>query len=191
MKDLDELKSPDLPVKDVMSRNPVVIRKDKTVKNAADLIRDTDIGSLVVVDEEDSLTGIITEMDMVKKVISSKRNPEKVTVEDVMSTPVHTIKGDNLIQEAAEVMSEMGIRRLPVVNEEEKMIGIITENDILEIAPTLIGITREYNRIHEIENIEEYQEPVKRETSGYCESCGVYSDSLTSENGQLLCPECK
>lgn len=184
-------KSSQLPVQDVMSRNPIVIGIDESVKGAAQLMEEADIGSLVVVDSEKDLAGVITEMDIVKKVTSKNLDPEEVAVEEVMSTPVETIEGKRSIKEAAELMANLGIRRLPVRDEKDDMIGIVTENDILEIAPTLIDITREYNRIQRSGEIEKYKEPGKREISGYCESCGVYSDGLVEENGELLCPECR
>ncbi len=183
------LKSHDIPVRTVMSQDPMVINDDETIMDAAKRMAESNIGSLVVLDDEENLTGIVTEMDIVKKVTAENREPKKVTVEEIMSTPVHTIEGGRPIQEGAELMAEEDIRRLPVISEGE-MIGIITENDVLEISPTLIDITREYKKIHEPEDIERYKEPLKKETSGYCESCGVYSDSLVSKNGEFLCSEC-
>ncbi len=176
-------------VRDVMTKSPVMIREQDSVKKAADLMKDSDIGSLVVMDEDDELTGIVTEMDIVKKVVAENISSDEVTVKDIMSSPVHTIEGKKYILDAAESMAEKNIRRLPVM-EKGKMIGLITENEILEISPTLIDITREYDRISRKGEMNEYGEHVEKETSGYCESCGVYSDRLTSENSQLLCPEC-
>jgi len=147
-------------------------------------------GSLVVLDEDGELAGILTEMDIVNDLVSKGLDPEEVLVGDIMSKPVHTIESGMPIQDAAKTMADLEIRRLPVV-EGEKMVGIITENDILEISPALIEITREYKKIRGPRKEQDYVEKVKRETSGYCESCGVYSEQLTLENGRLLCPECE
>lgn len=184
------LKSKDILVQTVMSRDPVDVEENRTVMAAAKRMSNCDVGSLVVLDDEENLCGIVTEMDIVKKVTAEGLQAKEVKVKEIMSEPVHTIKGERLIQKAAEIMADRDIRRLPVISDGE-MVGIITENDILEISPTLIDITREYKKIHERKDIERYEEPVKRESSGYCENCGVYSDRLMSENGELLCRECR
>ncbi|MBS3782523.1 MAG: CBS domain-containing protein [Candidatus Thermoplasmatota archaeon] len=177
-------------VKNVMSDNPLIIKEDEKIKTAATLMSEAKTGSLVVLDSDGDLSGILTEMDIVDDLVSEGLDPEDVRVKDIMSSPVHTIDSNIPIQKAAETMADLEIRRLPVV-EGEEMVGIITENDILEISPTLIDITREYKKIRGPRKDEEYGETVVRETSGYCESCGVYSERLRLENGQLLCPECE
>lgn len=183
------IRSPEIPVRNVMSHDPLTVREDETVRGAAKLMSESNIGSLVVMDKEEELTGIVTEMDIVKKVIAEDREVKEVTVKEIMSEPVHTIEGEEFLQEAAEIMADKDIRRLPVFLDGE-MVGLITENDILEISPALIDITREYKKIHEVEDIDRYRDPKKRESSGYCESCGVYSKSLIVENGEVLCSEC-
>ncbi len=189
MEDFEKFRGHEVQVQDVMTKNPVVINESENVKKAANLMKEGDIGSLIVVDDHRNITGIITEMDIVKKVVAQNMSAADVSISEVMSTPVHTIERDRLVQEAAEYMAERNIRRLPVVDGEE-MIGIITENDILEISPALIDITREYERIRGPKDIERFEEHMREVTSGYCESCGVYSDRLIPDNGQLLCPDC-
>ncbi|MFP3871963.1 MAG: cyclic nucleotide-binding/CBS domain-containing protein [Candidatus Natronoplasma sp.] len=190
MEDEERFRGHEVLVQDVMSKNPVVINENETVERAANLMKEADIGSLVVVDDDQNISGIITEMDIVKKIVAENLPSDDVRIKEVMSKPVHTIDVDRLVQEAAETMAEKNIRRLPVM-ENGEMIGIITENDVLEISPTLIDITREYERIRGPNDLEKYEEHMRRESSGYCESCGVYSDRLVPKNGQLLCPECE
>ncbi|MEF8874668.1 MAG: CBS domain-containing protein [Candidatus Thermoplasmatota archaeon] len=189
MEDSEIFKGHDILVQDVMSKSPVVINENEKVKKAANLMKEADIGSLIVVDEDKDITGIVTEMDIVKKVVAENLSPDDMSVSEMMSSPVHTIDGDKLVQKAAELMAERDIRRLPVV-EDGEMIGIITENDILEISPTLIDITREYERIRDPGDLERFEDHMREVTSGYCESCGVYSSRLVYQNGQLVCPEC-
>ncbi len=190
MEDYEGFGASEVLVKNVMSDNPLIIKEDEKIKTAANLMSEAKTGSLIVLDSQGELSGILTEMDIVDDLVSQGLDPDEVLVKDIMSSPVHTIESGTPIQEAAETMADLEIRRLPVV-EGEKMVGIITENDILEISPTLIDITREYKKIRGSGKDQEYSEIVKRETSGYCESCGVYSEQLTSENGRLLCPECE
>ncbi len=190
MEDYEGFGASEVLVKNVMSENPLIIKENEKIKIAANLMSEAKTGSLVVLDSDGELSGILTEMDIVDELVSEGLDPEEVMVKDIMSFPVHTIKSNIPIQEAAKTMADLGIRRLPVI-EREEMVGIITENDILEISPTLIDITREYKKIRGPDKDQEYGEAVKRETSGYCESCGVYSERLILENGRLLCPECE
>lgn len=181
--------NPDIRIQDVMTVNPIITKKGETVGTAAKLMKESGVGSLLVLDDGGNLEGIVTEMDIVSDLVAEGKNPDEVTVEEIMSSPVHTIEGDKYIQQAAEIMAKMNIRRLPVMRNED-LAGVITENDIIEISPALLDITREYARIQSQKQIEEYQEPKRIQISGYCESCSVYSDKLTIVNGQLLCPEC-
>ncbi len=187
---METLEHPDVKIQDVMSVTPIIIRKNETVRKAAQLMKDTDVGSLIVLNEKEKIEGIITENDIVYDTVAEGLNPSEVTVQAIMSKPVYTIEGDKTILECAKIMAEEGIRRLPVTRDGE-MIGIITENDILELSPALMDITREYARIRYPEDIEGYKEPEEREISGYCESCNIYSDKLVSKNSELLCPECR
>jgi len=190
MEEYDGFRASEVFVRNVMSENPLIIREEKSVKTAANLMSEARVGSLIVLDEEGDISGILTEMDIVDKLVSEGKNPDEVRIRDIMSTPVHTIESDRPMKEAAETMAEMEIRRLPVV-EEGKMVGMITENDILEISPALIDITREYKKIKEPREVDKYEEIIERESTGYCESCGVYSDQLLLKSGQLICPECQ
>ncbi|MFO7991439.1 MAG: CBS domain-containing protein [Thermoplasmata archaeon] len=181
--------NPDIRIQDVMTVNPIITKKGESITTAAKLMKESGVGSLLVLDDDGKLEGIITEMDIVFDLVAEGKDPDEITVGEIMSSPVHTIEGNKDIQQAAEIMAEMNIRRLPVMRDDE-LAGVITENDIIEISPALLDITREYARIQSQEQIDEYQEPQKIQISGYCESCSVYSDKLTIVNGQLLCPEC-
>lgn len=188
---MGNFETPDIKVQDTMSVNPIIIRKNETVKKAAKLMKDGEVGSLVVLNDSGEIEGIITENDIVFDTIAEDLNPSEVTVQAIMSSPVHTIEGNKSILECSKKMAELEIRRLPVTRNGE-MVGLITENDILEISPAFLDVTREYARIqYPEEEVSEYEEPAEREISGYCESCGVYSDELTMENGRILCSECK
>ncbi len=186
---MQSFEDPDIRIQDVMSVTPTIIKRTESVRKAASLMKESDVGSLIVLDEHGEPQGIITEMDIVFKAVAEGLDLNDTIVEDIMSTPVNTISGNKRIRDAAETMAELGIRRLPVMRD-GKMIGLITENDIIELSPALLDITREYARIRYPEDVERYQEPSVIEISGYCESCSVFSERLTSSEGQLLCPEC-
>lgn len=167
---------------EVMSRDPVTITEDKSVSDAATKMKDADVSSLVVV-EGSKVIGIITENDVVLKVVAQDLLPSKLKVKDVMTTPVISIHMHEGVEKAATKMSEGGIRRL-VVTDNSDLQGLVTENDILKIWPELIEVTREYQRVG-------LTDIGKEKASGYCESCNVFSRFLVELDGQLLCPECR
>jgi len=80
-------------------------------------------------------------------------------------------------------MSQRKIRRLPVV-QEGKLVGMITENDIIRVWPQLIEVTREYARAG-------LESQFAKGIEGHCEACGVYSTNLMWDRNLLVCPECR
>ncbi len=180
---------PRVKIQDIMSTNPIIIKKTEKVSRAAALMKEAGVGSLVVLDENGELEGIVTEMDIVFKTVADGLDPNKVKVVDIMSSPVVTISGKKYIRDAAEMMAKLHVRRLPVIRD-GKMIGIITENDIIVISPALLDITREYSNIRYPDDKNRYDEQDEPEISGYCESCKVFSERLATVEGQLICPEC-
>src|SRR5437870_13703763 len=108
-----------------MTQAPVTIHGDAPAKTAAGLMREKDIGSLVVVDTGKPM-GIVTERDLVTKVAAEDKQPSRVLVRDIMTSPVVAVHPHEEVAEAAKLMAERKIRRLPVVKE-GKLIGIRSE----------------------------------------------------------------
>ena len=172
-------------VEEVMTRSPVTCSANISAKEAAIMMSEHDVGSLVVMDQQEPV-GMLTEKDLVNKIVAKDLLPSKVKVEKVMTGPLITSSPGTTLQAAAERMSAMKLRRLPVL-EDGKLVGILTENDMIRISPSLIQITREWDRINN------YQGQATEEEgylSGYCESCGSYSDMLRQREGRLLCQDC-
>ncbi|MEM0448588.1 MAG: CBS domain-containing protein [Methanomassiliicoccales archaeon] len=173
----------DILVEEVMSKNPRTITPDMTAQSAAKLMRQENIGSLVVL-EKGKPVGIVTEKDLVHKVLAEGKAAAKVKVEEIMSAPLITIGPKESVADASRKMADMRLRRLPVV-QGGSLVGIITENDVLRLSPSLIELTREWSKIgascasSRIDLSE-----------GYCESCGTYSSDLAELQGMLLCEEC-
>lgn len=117
-------------VKEAMKTDIKTIGSDVTVLEAARAMRENRIGSLIVVD--DALEGIVTERDVLNKVVAEGKEPGKVRVRDIMSRDVITISPDEDMEEASDLMDRKGIKRLPVVFGDE-VIGIITSSDVVEI----------------------------------------------------------
>lgn len=130
----------ELSVSDVMTVNVVTVRPDETAVEAARKMAENDVGSVVVVDEKGTILGIVTEGDIVRRVVARGLDPSKTRVEDIMTRNPVTIYEDATLAAAAEYMREKGIGHLPVVNEHGRLVGIISRSDIVRIAPGLIEI---------------------------------------------------
>ena len=115
-------------VQEAMTKDPITISPNETATVAAKLMRDQSIGSLIVV-HEDEVLGIVTERDLVHRVLASMQNPNTVLINDVMTTPVVTISQREDVASAAKLMKEKGIRRLVVMNQQE-LVGVLTTDDL-------------------------------------------------------------
>ena len=118
-----------LQVKDVMVTNIITIEAEATVKNAAELMEKHDIGCLIVINYGNPI-GIVTERDMLKKVLLQRRDSGKTKVGNVMSAPLITSHPQTDIREAVRLMNERRIKKLPVL-EEGKLIGLISLTDVM------------------------------------------------------------
>jgi len=117
--------------------------------------------------------GIITESDIIKKVVAENLKASEVNVEDIMSSPIIVIDPYVPLEEAMKTMGKCNIRRLPVV-EKGKLIGIITNKDISKISPVLHEISREWYDISKRDELY-----IRRQVfSGKCEDCGTLSTNL-------------
>jgi len=115
-------------VQEVMTREVVTIESSKTILDAATIMTEKKVGGLVVVRDGD-IVGIITERDILRRVVARRYDPEQVRIREVMSTPVISVTPDGPVSDAAKKMIENRIRRLPVI-EGPKLVGIITSTDL-------------------------------------------------------------
>lgn len=120
-------------VKDVMSKDLVVCTPQDSVVKAAKLMKAADVGAIPVVeDRSDSrLIGIVTDRDIAIQIVAEGRNPTQVKVDEVMSRDLATVKPDDELERAAEVMQARQVRRVPVVDENGVLIGMIAQADIV------------------------------------------------------------
>lgn len=117
-------------VKDVMKTNIVSIDSSKTIKEAACMMDDSNVGC-VIITKDDNPVGILTERDFVKRVAAQNKDLSS-PLSDVMSSPLTTINSDETVWEAAEKMKQNSIHKLPVLDD-NKVTGIITTTDLVEI----------------------------------------------------------
>jgi CBS domain-containing protein len=116
-------------VDSIMRKKPESVDPDMTVKSAAAMISKRGEECLIVA-KDDLVIGIVTSTDMIEKVIAVGADPERVYVRDIMSTPVITVKVTESIKQAAEIMSDYGVRKLPVVDDSGALAGVITSLEL-------------------------------------------------------------
>ncbi|MCK5562891.1 CBS domain-containing protein [Candidatus Bathyarchaeota archaeon] len=129
-----------LKVASAMVKDVVTVDTDATVKKAVEIINKHEIGCLVVV-KGNRLVGILTERDMLKRVLGESRNPEKTKVSEIMTAPVITVSPTTNLEEAAKLMFEKNVKKLPVVSE-GKLVGLITLTDLARFQPEIIRLIR-------------------------------------------------
>jgi CBS domain-containing protein len=115
-------------VGEVMTRDPVTVRSDATIVDAARLMRDRDIGPLVVVDS-DQVRGIVTDRDLVVRGLADGGDPNSVRIGDVCTGDVEAVSPDEPIADAVRRMEQRDVRRLPVV-EDGRPVGIVAMGDL-------------------------------------------------------------
>lgn len=115
-------------VKDIMTKNVASLNPEDTVEHAAQLMKEYNIGSLPVCNEE-KVIGIITDRDIATRSSAEGENVQKQTVRDIMTSNPVTIKSDIDVKDAARIMSERQIRRLPVV-ESNNLVGMLSLGDL-------------------------------------------------------------
>ncbi|MEM0366615.1 MAG: CBS domain-containing protein [Acidilobaceae archaeon] len=141
----------DVLVRDVMSTPVIYIHPFHTVREAAAIMVEKNVGSLVVVDDAGRLIGIVTRTDILRHVVAKGLNPDKVTISEVMTRNPIYVLSDTPLEEAARLMGSKGIGHLPVLDSKTfKPIGMISKRDILKIAPHYIVLVYTLRRESEL-----------------------------------------
>jgi CBS domain-containing protein len=176
-------------VKDVMSSPVVTLGEDATSNKVANIMDENGLGCVIVTNKKGQPVGIITERDLVIRVLAKNLKPDAVKAEEIMTSPLVTIEPEATISEAARRMSRLNIRRLGVIYK-GNLVGVVSSKDILGVMPELIEIIQERTRIEDATE-EETAETEGTPISGYCDRCGVFSENLKDINGQNLCEDCR
>lgn len=134
-------------VRDVMTKNVRVVRPDSSVKEVVATMNKFDIGSIIVV-QGGRPVGIITERDILKRVVEPCLTPETLTARQVMTSPVLTIDENASVNEAAKLMAKKGVKKLLVMRNNDELAGIITFTDIVAKVPDMLSILEELVRPH-------------------------------------------
>ena len=171
--------APRMTVGQVVKRKAVIVKPNDSVHKVARILSKNKVGSAVVV-ENDEIVGIITDRDILDKVVAKGRDPKSVKVKEVMTQNPVTIEDDYDIGDAIDKMMDRGIRRL-LVTRLGKPIGFVTAADLL-------AALNAYNNESEEEASEE------TEVYGICELCGQYGPlyKVYIEGGEKwICESCK
>jgi CBS domain-containing protein len=118
-------------VKDVMTRDVEACEPNASVKEAAELMARKDVGPIPIV-EDGTLVGIVTDRDIVIRVIAEGRAPEQTTVGEISSKELVTVSPEDDFEDAMRLLAEHQVRRLPVV-EEDRLVGILAQADIARV----------------------------------------------------------
>ena len=118
-------------IQEVMTSNPCSIDADKPVSYAAKMMKDEDVGFAPIV-EGDKLIGTVTDRDIAMKVVAEGRDPQSTTVREIASTNLVTIDPRQDIDDALRLMASNQVRRLPVVEEDGRLVGVVAQKDVAE-----------------------------------------------------------
>lgn len=120
-------------IRDIMTRDVETVTPGTPIRQVAERMRNDDIGSFPVVDEQGRVIGTITDRDIVCRIVSEGLEPATTMVSEAMTKDVSTCTEDQTIDEAAKLMEERQIRRIPVVDGDGKLVGLITMGKIAKV----------------------------------------------------------
>ena len=135
--------------------SPVIsVRESSDLVQLAELMHREAIGCIVVLDGEDRPVGIVTDRDLALRAVAWSSDPKTTTVTEVMSAPVHTVEADAPLDKVIESMCSIGVRRVPVVDDAGRVVGLATLDDLFEslsaqledLSATIAGARRDARR---------------------------------------------
>ena len=121
-----------MPVQDLARSDVITASKETAVSEIAETMANEQVGSIVIA-EDHSPVGIVTDRDLALRCVAEEADPTELTAENVMTEDVHTVDQNAGFYEAVERMSDNGIRRLPVTNDSDELVGILTTDDLEEL----------------------------------------------------------
>jgi CBS domain-containing protein len=139
--------------RDVMTPDPVCCSPHTTLDEVAKLMARNDCGEIPVIDTGDQIVGVVTDRDIVCRVVAEGKNPMAYTAETCMSGPVVTVRDDSPLEEVVATMEKHQIRRVPVVDARDSVVGIISQADVSwegaprEVAELVREVSRDTGRV--------------------------------------------
>lgn len=126
---------------DVMAREVVTLDENVPVKKAAEIMAQEGV-SAIITTSEGKAKGILTERDILKRIVAEDKDSKKIKIKEIMSSPLVTIEPTTSLEEAAHIMFEKKIKNLPVIHE-NRLIGLISLQDICKLQPEILRILRQ------------------------------------------------
>jgi CBS domain-containing protein len=124
----------------VMVKDVITIDEKASIKEAADIMNQYEIGSIIGT-RKDRPVGIITERDLLKRIITDERNPRKTRVKEIMSSPLVVIAPSTNLEDAAKIMFKMKMKKLPVIHN-KRLVGLVSLTDIARSQPMIKFLQR-------------------------------------------------
>lgn len=121
-----------MPVQDLARSDVVTATKETAVSKIAEQMANERVGSVVIAEDETPV-GIVTDRDLALRCVAEEADPTELTAENVMTEDIHTIQRDAGFYDAVGRMSDNGVRRLPVTDEDDQLVGILTTDDLEEL----------------------------------------------------------
>ena len=146
-----------LVVQNIMVSNVVTVEANSFVADAVKIMNQRMIGCLVVT-ENGRPIGIVTERDLLKRVLAEYKNPKNTKVREIMSRPLIIGRSDLEIGEVVELMFDRKIKKLPIV-EDGRLLGLVTFTDLLNFQPQLIKVVKQLTHPHSWKKLEKEKTP--------------------------------
>lgn len=183
----------EISVAEAMSKSVIVMDINSDAPAIAREMINHGTGS-VIITENGSAMGVVTERDLVRSIVTEDRKPDEVKASKFLSTPIITIEPEKSISEASEIMLKANIKRLPVMKD-RTVIGVISNTDILIVTPGLNAILKDLIDMNKkallsIPPREEFPD-LEDSRVNVCQSCDVFSTDLKFLDGRYLCGNCQ
>ena len=171
-------------VREAMSSPVVSVDEDEDIVQVANKMREQRVGAVIVVNRNGNPVGIVTERDVVTRVVADGVDPNMVIASKVMTSPLKMVEPELGLMDAMRMMDKENIRRLGVIYKGE-LVGVVTDRNILRLVPTIMDIIREQKEIMGNDS------GGGSSSVGYCDRCETYSNNLREIDGEFLCEECR
>jgi CBS domain-containing protein len=175
----------EMSVREIMTKRVITTDIKATMTEVARAMIKCNVGSIIVTEDKEAV-GIITERDIVRKLVDGTEKLDRVCAGEIMSSPIMTAKPSTNIIDAAEQMVKCNIRRLAIM-EGGNIVGIVTDRDILTVSPGLNTILANLIEMNREQTMPMTTEP----EGGVCEYCGTFSNDLSLSNGMMMCESCR
>jgi CBS domain-containing protein len=170
-------------VRDIMNSPVITAGPNDHVVDIAMKMNEHNVGSIIITENEKPV-GIVTDWDVVSKVIAKNSDPSLIEAGKVMQ-PIHTVEAEEGITEAARILRKYNIKRLGVVYK-DRLAGIISSSDVIAVTPELVDVVSEKAALIR----GEIGRPASA-ISGYCDECSEWSDLLMYSEGTFTCEVCR